>query len=123
MNTEIKNEGFTPEQVDYIKDLCNKSLVIFEKSKPGSNVAFTLGGFTCPIRVDDIQLLYIGAYLLPNIMNYLVNILPQFLYPYVVSYLQELSSLREDPVTINELYNFLIAFNHGNILDSPEAEG
>lgn len=115
--------GLTPDQVDYVKELCNKSLAIFEKSKVGSNVSMSLGGFTCPMRVDDIQLLYIGAYLLPNIMNYLVNILPQFLYPYVVSYLQDLSNMRDDPVTINELYHFLIEFNHGNIFDGSETEG
>lgn len=118
---EIK-DGLTQEMMDYVKELCNKSLVIFEKTKPSANVTMSLGGFSCPMRIDDIQLLYIGAYLLPNIMNYLVNILPQFLYPYVVSYLQDLSAMREDPVTINELFHFLVDFNHGNIQHSSEAE-
>lgn len=116
------NHEFSPEMVDFVRDLCNKSLQVFEKTKPHANVTMSLGGFSLPIRVDDMQLLYIGCYLLPNIMNYLVNILPQFLYPYVVAYLQDLSSMRKDPITINELFNFLIDFNHGNIFDGTETE-
>lgn len=117
-----QEQQFTEEMIDYIKELVNKSLTVFEKSKPSSNVGIQVGGFTLPVRVDDVQLFYIGSYLLPNIMNYLVNILPQFLYPYVVAYLQDLSAMRDDPITINELFNFLIDYNHGNILDNSETE-
>lgn len=118
-----QEQQFTEEMKDYIVQLVNKSLTVFEKSKPSSNVGVQVGGFTLPVRVDDVQLFYIGSYLLPNIMNYLVNILPQFLYPYVVAYLQDLSEMREDPITINELYNFLIEYNHGNIFDDTQTEG
>lgn len=119
---ESKSLEFTPEMADYVRNLCNKSLVVFEKTKSHANVTMSLGGFSLPIRVDDIKLMYIGAYLLPNIMNYLVNILPQFVYPYIVAYLQDLSSMREDPITVNELFDFLINFNHGNLFDGSEAE-
>lgn len=124
MKEDPKNwQEFTPEMVDYIRELIGKSLTVMEKSKPSSNVFISLCGMSLPVRVDDLQLLYIGCYLLPNIMNYLVNILPQFLYPYVVAYLQDLSSMRDDPITINELFDFLIDYNHGTVYDNTQAEG
>lgn len=124
MKEEPNNlQELTPDQVDYVRDLVGKSLTIMEKTKPHANVKISLCGMSCPVRVDDLQLMYIGAYLLPNIMNYLVNILPQFLYPYVVSYLQDLSTMRDDPVTINELFDFLIDYNHGFVHDDPQTEG
>lgn len=124
MKEDPKNwQEFTPEMVDYIRELIGKSLTVMEKSKPSSNVFISLCGMSLPVRVDDLQLLYIGCYLLPNIMNYLVNILPQFLYPYVVAYLQDLSSMRDDPITINELFDFLIDYNHGTVHDNTQAEG
>lgn len=123
MKEEEKNlQELTPDQLDYIRDLVGKSLTIMEKTKPHANVMISLCGLSLPVRVDDLQLMYIGAYLLPNIMNYLVNILPQFLYPYVVSYLQDLSAMRDDPITINELYDFLIDYNHGIIHNDSSAE-
>lgn len=108
---------------NYVGDLVKKSLTVMGKSKDSSNVGLKIFGATIPCRVDDYKLLYLGAYLLPNILNYLVNILPQFLYPYIVAYLQDLSNMREDPITINELFDYLINYNHGNIHDSSEAEG
>lgn len=123
MNEEQQNiQEFTPDMVDYLRSLIGKGLTVMEKSKPSSNVFISLCGMSLPVRVDDLQLLYIGSYLLPNIMNYLVNILPQFLYPYVVAYLQDLSAMRDDPVTINELYDFLIDYNHGTVHDNSETE-
>lgn len=114
---------FTDEMKDYVKDLVKKSLTIMAASKDSSNVGLQIYGATIPVRVDDYKLMYIGAYLLPNILNYLVNILPQFLYPYVVAYLQDLSAMREDPITINELFDYLINYNHGNIHECSETEG
>ena len=116
MSEEQNNiHEFTPQMVEYVRDLIGKSLTVMEKSKFSSNVFIKLCGMSLPVRVDDLQLLYIGSYLLPNIMNYLVNILPQFLYPYVVAYLQDLSTMRDDPITINELFDFLIDYNHGTV--------
>lgn len=124
MNEEEKNlQEFTPDQVDYVRKLVGKSLTIMEKTKPHSNLTISLCGMSLPVRVDDIQLMYIGSFLLPNIMNYLVNILPQFLYPYVVAYLQDLSAMRDDPITINELFDFLIDYNHGSIHNDSKTEG
>lgn len=108
MSDERKEvQDFTSEMVEMIDDLLNKSSVVFDKTKEHKNCSLVISGISVPIRVDDSQLLTIGAMLLPNIVNYLVNILPQFLYPYVVAYLQDLSNMREDPITINELYNYL----------------
>lgn len=122
MKEDSSLQAFTPEMVDYVRGLIGKSLTVMEKSKPSSNVFISLCGMSLPVRVDDLQLFYIGSYLLPNIMNYLVNILPQFLYPYVVAYLQDLSAMRDDPITINELFDFLIDYNHGIIHDNSETE-
>lgn len=120
---ELKNvHAFSDEMIDYLRDLIGKSLTVFEKSKGSSNITMNLCSISLPIRVDDLELMYIGAYLLPNIMNYLVNILPQFIYPYVVAYLQDLSSMRDDPITIHELFDFLINYNHGNIHECTQAE-
>lgn len=123
MSEENKiSQGFNSDMVDYIRGLVGKSLTVMEKSKESSNVFMSLCGMELPVRVDDLPLLYIGSYLLPNIMNYLVNILPQFLYPYVVAYLQDLSEMREDPITINELFDFLIDYNHGTVYNDTETE-
>lgn len=91
------------QQIEFINGLLEKARCINEKTEEHCNVHLTVDGFTCPIRVDDHQLLYIGAALLPNILNYLVNILPQFLYPYIVAYLQDLSDT-DNPLTVNDLY-------------------
>ena len=116
-------QDFTPQMVEMIDDLLNKSSVVFEKTGGHKNCSLDISGVSVPIRVDDSQLLTIGAMLLPNIVNYLVNILPQFLYPYVVAYLQDLSAMREDPITINELYNYLIENRNGHIQFSSQTEG
>lgn len=123
MSEEKMSLEFTDEMKDYVGDLVKKSLTVMGKSKDSSNVVLSIFGATIPCRVDDYKLLYLGAYLLPNILNYLVNILPQLLYPYIVAYLQDLSNMREDPITINELFDYLINYNHGNIHDGSETEG
>lgn len=97
-------------QRDFISDLLSKARTVNEKTKGHSNVTVKIGDLDVPVRVDDKQLMYIGCALLPNIVNYLVNILPQFLYPYVVAYLQDLSD-PEDPVTINDLYELIQTLN------------
>lgn len=122
MSEEKFNLEFTDEMKEYVGDLVKKSLTIMGKSKDSSNVGLKIFDAVIPIRVDDYKLLYIGGYLLPNILNYLVNILPQFLYPYIVAYLQDLSQMRDDPITINELFDYLINYNHGNIHDGSETE-
>lgn len=116
-------DNFSQEMKDLVNDLISKSEVIYKKSHKGKNVTVLVGDLVLPIRVDDYQLFFIGSLLLPNIMNYLVNILPQFLYPYVVSYLQELSSMRDDAITISELFNYLNSLDHGNIFNNTQTEG
>lgn len=110
------------EIIEFLNNLVSKADNVNAKTEAHKNVELSIDGLTVPIRVDDTQLLYIGAALLPNILNYLVNILPQFIYPYVVAYLQDLSSFREDPFTISELYSFLCDLKNGNILDGSETE-
>ena len=110
------------DQQELIADLCKKADITNSKTDKRANCSLEIGGLHVPIRVDDHQLLFIGARLLPNILNYLVNILPQFMYPYIVAYLQELSD-GDKPITINDLFNYLIDFENGNLLDSTQAEG
>lgn len=111
MNEENFVSAFNEEQREYVLDLLNKANQVNEKTNPNANVDLYFpqigDAVSCPIRVDDIKLLYIGARLLPNMANYLVNILPQFLYPYLVAYLQELSTV-DRPITINELYDLVL---------------
>lgn len=114
--------GFSNEMVDFVQDLVDKADVAIAKTDGHSNVVITINDFRFPVRVDDLKLLYICGRLLPNILNYLVNILPQFIYPYVVSYLQSLSEMREDPVTINEFYNYLLSLDYGNLHKCTETE-
>lgn len=104
---ELINNGFNGQMSMLIADLIEKADSCYEKSEKSSNVHLTIGDLTIPVRVDDLPLLYLGSRLLPNIVNYLVNILPQFIYPYMVAYLQDLSSMRDDPVTINEIYDYI----------------
>lgn len=99
--------GLTEPMADYINNLVDKANIANEKTESHSNCHLLVGNFSVPVRVDDVPLLFIGSKLLPNIVNYLVNILPQFIYPYVVAYLQDLSAMRDDPVTVNEIYDFL----------------
>lgn len=112
----------TPQMMEMIAGLLDKSKTVFKKTEEHANCTLYVEGVNVPIRVDDIQLLFIGCVLLPNIINYLVNILPQFVYPYVVAYLQDLSEMREDPVTINELFNYLTDYNDGNIFECAQTE-
>jgi len=104
--------------LEALEELLEKAKVVNEKTEKSANVRLHVGNLIVPIRVDDVPLLYIGASLLPNILNYLVNILPQFLYPYVVAYLQDFSASQKDPVTINDLYD--VVKDYGNVrFDSP----
>lgn len=112
----------TPQMVELLRGLLDKSKAVFKKTEEHANCTLYVEGVSVPIRVDDLQLLFLGCVLLPNIVNYLVNILPQFIYPYVVAYLQDLSEMREDPVTINELFNYLIDYNDGNIFECTQTE-
>lgn len=104
---ENEELGLTQSMADYIERLVEKAIATNEKTESHSNVHLLVGDYSVPVRVDDLPLLFIGSKLLPNIVNYLVNILPQFIYPYVVAYLSDLSAMRDDPVTINEIYDFL----------------
>lgn len=120
--------GLTDEMKDFINDLLNRAEEARHKSEDQKNCTLSYVikdsqfDMDCPIRVDDFKLLFIGGALLPNIINYLVNIVPQFLYPYVVAYCQDLSNMREDPVTINELFDYIYNYYYGNILDGTETE-
>lgn len=105
--SEDQNPSFNEDMINLISELLNKANVINSKTEDHSNVHIDIDGVSIPLRVDDLPLLFIGSQFLPNILNYLVNILPQFLYPYIVAYLQDLSSMRDDPITINELYDYL----------------
>lgn len=118
----MNNPDFSEEMVSYIGELVEKADVVNAKTEHHSNLHLDFGDLNVPLRIDDTQLLYIGGRLLPNIVNYLINILPQFIYPYVVSYLQSLSEMREDPITINELYQYLKDFDNGNIHECTQAE-
>lgn len=113
---------FSEEMVDFVQDLVDKADVAIAKTDGHSNVVISINDFPFPVRIDDLKLFYICGRLLPNILNYLVNILPQFIYPYVVSYLQSLSEMREDPVTINEFYDFILSLDNGNLHKCTEAE-
>lgn len=104
---ELTTDGFNDQMSLMISDLLEKANKCYEESEKSSNVHLAIGDLSVPVRVDDLPLLYLGSRLLPNIVNYLVNILPQFIYPYIVAYLQDLSSMRDDPVTINEIYDYL----------------
>ena len=116
MNDE---KSFNEEMISYLEDLKSKADVTNAKTASHANVTVDVDGMSVPLRIDDHQLLFVCGRLMPNILNYLVNILPQFAYPYVVSYLQNLSELREDPVTINELYTYLC---DGNFQHNSETE-
>ena len=100
--TDLSNEQF-----DFIRDLLDKAIACNAKTESHKNCDLCIYGYNIPLRIDDHRLFYVGMRLLPNIVNYLVNIIPQFLYPYVVSYLIELSNDDDDPVTINNIYEIL----------------
>lgn len=115
---------FNPEMEEYTRDLLVKGASALEASVKGSNLHINIAGVDRPIclRVDDVKLITIGALLIPNVFNYLVNIIPQLLYPYVVAYLQNLSELREDdPVVINELYDYILE-NYGHFFNRSETK-
>lgn len=105
--SEEQNPSFNEDMINLISELLNKANVTNSKTEEHANAHLEIDCVSIPMRVDDLPLLFIGSQLLPNILNYLVNILPQFIYPYIVAYLQDLSSMRDDPITINELYDYL----------------
>lgn len=123
MNDDQKpDNGFNEDMRKLVDELVAKADQVNSTTSKHANVTIGVSDCLAPVRVDDLPLLYIGCRLIPNIVNYLVNILPQFIYPYVVAYLQDLSSLREDPITINELYDYIKSLDNGNIQHSSEAE-
>lgn len=105
MNEETKLPALSDEALDYIQGLYDKAVACNEKTSGHANLTINLDGYTIPLRVDDRQLFFVGAALLPNIVNYLVNVLPQLLYPYIVAYLQELSGDIDDPISVSQLYD------------------
>ena len=121
MTDDVIKMEFSQEMVDYIDNLVNKAIECNKKTEFSANLHLEIDELSVPVRVDDKQVFAIGSLLLPNIMNYLVNILPQFVYPYLVASLQNLSDMREDPVTINELYFYFK--ENGYFFNSPDTEG
>lgn len=126
MSNEVIEDvkAFNPEMEEYTRDLLVKGASALASSVKGSNLHIGINGVDCAIdlRVDDLKLITIGALLIPNVFNYLVNIIPQLLYPYVVAYLQNLSELRnDDPVVINELYDYILE-NYGYFFNSSKTE-
>lgn len=124
-NESVKEiSAFNTEMEEYVNDLLVKGANALASSVKGSNLRIGINGIdsTIFLRVDDLKLITIGALLIPNVFNYLLNILPQMLYPFVVAYLQNLSELRdEDPVVINELYDYILE-NYGHFFDSTETQ-
>lgn len=94
------------EKTDFINELIFKAQKCNEKTESHCNVHISVEDLNIPLRVDDRQLMFLGAALLPNILNYLVNIVPQLIYPYIVAYLQDLSD-EESAITISELYDLV----------------
>lgn len=94
------------EKTDFIKELIFKAEKCNEKTESHCNVHIAVEDLNIPLRVDDRQLMFLGAALLPNILNYLVNIVPQLIYPYIVAYLQDLSD-EDSAITISQLYDFV----------------
>lgn len=118
----MNNEYLPQEVVDFLSDLLNKASVTNEKTESHANLRLSVGDFVLPARVDDVQLFTLGVALLPNIVNYLLNILPQFLYPYIVAYLQDLSNYREDPFTINELFDLIKDLTNEHVHNDSDSQ-
>ena len=127
--SEIKEKcEFTDETYDFVCELMNKADVVNEKTSGHSNMVVNFPTspvyVPVPVRLDDFKLWYIGCRLLPNIANYLINILPQLFYPYVVAYVQNLSEFEDHDVTINELFDIIFDLDsdteNGNILNSSK---
>lgn len=97
---------FSEEQLDYVSDLMAKATAANEKTIEHSNCELTINGRSCYLRVDDKQLLDLGVSLIPNVVNYLVNVLPTLIYPYIVAFLQDLSD-DDQPITINDLHDIV----------------
>lgn len=104
MNEEPKQ--FSEEQLDYVSDLLAKATAANEKTQKHSNCELYINGRACYLRVDDKQLLGLGVCLIPNVVNYLVNVLPTLIYPYIVAFLQDLSD-DDQPITINDLHDIV----------------
>lgn len=109
-------DNWTDEQIDFVRDLMNKADKVNDKTDEYHNCTLSFKEYGlkgCPMRVDDIKLLFVAQRLLPNMMNYLFNMLPQLLYPYTVAYLQELSE-ENDPRTVNDLYDLIVELDKSN---------
>lgn len=104
MNGEPKQ--FTDEQITFVSDLIYKATRGNDKTKEHENASLVVDDHICYLRVDDKKLLYLGIKLLPNVVNYLVNVLPTLIYPYIIAYLQDLSD-DDQPITINDLYDMV----------------
>ena len=107
--TDLVKSEWTEEQRNFVKDLLFKAVTANEKSFDSSNCFLCFyedNERSINLRVDDIQLLYLGCHLLPNIASYLVNILPQLFYPYIVAYLSDLST-EDHTCTVSELFDLV----------------
>lgn len=99
-------QQYNQEQLVYVSDLLYKATKGNDKTNEHRNAELVIDGHVCNLRIDDKQLLSLGVQLLPNVVNYLVNVLPTLIYPYVISYLQDLSD-DDQPITINDLYDMV----------------
>lgn len=111
--SEVKDKcEFSDEAYQFVKDLLSKANICNEKTEGHANMVVTFPTnpihVPVPVRIDDFKLWYLGCRLLPNIANYLLNILPQLFYPYVVAYLQSLSEMQTDELTVNELFEIVL---------------
>lgn len=105
MNEENEVKQLSDDVKDFILDLLSKSEMCNKKTSEYSNLDISVDGLSVPLRIDDKQLFFIGCALLPNIVNYLVNVLPQLIYPYIVAYLQDFSRESDEPMTVTQLYD------------------
>lgn len=99
-------EEFTKEQLDWVAEMLDKAESAEKKTQEHSNMTLEVDGCVRSLRVDDVQLFVLACRFMPNIVNYIINIVPSLLYPYIVSYLQNLSD-DERSITINELYDLV----------------
>ena len=106
-----ESKQFSDEQLDYVCQLMEKASAANEKTKKYANCDLNVDGRFCSIRVDDKQLLSIAVRLIPNVVNYMVNVLPTIIYPFIVAFLQDLSD-DDQPITINDLYDIVSAIEN-----------
>lgn len=111
MNEDKSSMKWNTEQVNFVRGLLEKGCAANLRTAEYSNfVSYPKSfDFTSYAKVDDLALLSVCQVLLPNIWNYLLNVLPQLVYPYVVAYLQDLSNMSEDDAffTVNDLFDLV----------------